>query len=68
MKFIDGYWMNAAPYTIHYIGSAYSWRRVEDGVQLIATKDPIRHRGQTLGGPTLAVTVFSGSGVPRIRT
>lgn len=24
MKFIDGYWMNAAPCTIHYIGSAYS--------------------------------------------
>ena len=59
MKFIDGYWMNAAPYTIHYIGSAYSWRRVEGGVELIATKDPIRHRGQTLGGPTLTVTVFS---------
>ena len=59
MKFIDGYWMNASPYTIHYIGSAYSWQRLENGVRLIATRDPIRHRGQTLGGPTLTVTVFS---------
>lgn len=59
MKFIDGYWMNATPYMIHYIGSAYSWRSVDGGVELIATKDPIRHRGQTLSGPTLTVTVFS---------
>lgn len=59
MKFIDGYWMSAAPYTIHNIGSAYCWRMVEGGVELIATKDPIRHRGQTLGGPTLTATVFS---------
>ncbi len=59
MKFIDGYWMNASPYTIHYIGSAYSWRRLENGVELIATENPIRHRGQTLAGPTLTVTVFA---------
>lgn len=45
MKFIDGYWMNAAPYTIHYIGSAYSL------IQLLQLPVPCEYRiGQRVPG------------------
>lgn len=59
MKFTDGQWMLQPGVAAHYAAEAYAVEAHEDRLVVLATTRPIKHRGDTLQGPTLTVTLTS---------
>ncbi len=67
MKFTDGQWLLQPGVSAHYAAEAYTVERHDDRIVVLATTRPIKHRGDTLQGPTLTVTLSSpAEGVVRI--
>lgn len=68
MKFTDGQWMLQPGVTAHYAAEAYAVEVRDDTLVVLATTRPIKHRGDTLQGPTLTLTLSSPiPGVIRVR-
>jgi len=68
MKFTDGQWMLQPGVTAHYAAEAYAVEVHDDALVVLATTRPIKHRGDTLQGPTLTLTLSSPmAGVIRVR-
>jgi len=59
MKFTDGQWMLQPGVSAHYACEAYAVETRDDTLVVLATTRPIKHRGDTLQGPTLTVTLSS---------
>ncbi len=59
MKFTDGYWLMRPGVKPHYAAQAYEVNAQPDRLDVLATTRVIRHRGDTLQGPTLNVTLSS---------
>ncbi len=59
MKFTDGQWLLQPGVTAHYAAEAYEVRALADRIVVLATTRPIKHRGDTLQGPVLTVTLHS---------
>jgi len=59
MKFTDGQWLLQPGVTAHYAAEAYAVQAYPDRLVVLATTRPIKHRGDTLQGPTLTVTLAS---------
>lgn len=59
MKFTDGQWMLQPGVAAHYAAEAYEVEAHADRLVVLATTRPIKHRGDTLQGPTLTVTLSS---------
>lgn len=59
MKFTDGQWMLQPGIAAHYASEAYAVEVHQDRLVVLATTRPIKHRGDTLQGPTLTVTLSS---------
>jgi len=59
MKFTDGQWMLQPGVQAHYAAEAYAVEAHADRLVVLATTRPIKHRGDTLQGPTLTVTLSS---------
>ncbi|MDM4765187.1 alpha-xylosidase [Pelomonas sp. SE-A7] len=59
MKFTDGQWMLQPGVAAHYASEAYAVEVHEDRLVILATTRPIKHRGDTLQGPTLTLTLSS---------
>ena len=59
MKFTDGQWMLQPGVAAHYAAEAYAVEAHTDRLVVLATTRPIKHRGDTLQGPTLTVTLSS---------
>ena len=67
MKFTDGQWLMQPGATAHYAAEVYAVQTLTDRVVVLATTRPIKHRGDTLQGPTLTVTLSSpAEGVVRV--
>ena len=68
MKFTDGQWLLQPGVAAHYATQAYAVEIHDDRVVVLATTRPIRHRGDTLQGPTLTLTLSSPlPGVVRVQ-
>jgi len=68
MKFTDGQWLLQPGVTAHYAAQAYAVEATPDRLVVLATTRPIRHRGDTLQGPTLTLTLSSPMpGVIRVK-
>jgi len=59
MKFTDGQWLLQPGAAAHYASEAYAVQAHDDKLVVLATTRPIKHRGDTLQGPTLTVTLSS---------
>ena len=59
MKFTDGQWMLQPGAAVHYACEAYAVEARDDSLVVFATTRPIKHRGDTLSGPALTVTLSS---------
>ena len=59
MKFIDGFWLLKRGVRPYYALQVVSSAEIEDGYDLHVATKPIRHRGDTLGGPLLSVRIHS---------
>jgi alpha-D-xyloside xylohydrolase len=59
LKFTDGQWLLQPGVTAHYAAQNYHTRVLQDRLVVLATNKPIKHRGDTLAGPTLTVTISS---------
>jgi alpha-D-xyloside xylohydrolase len=59
MKFTDGQWLLQAGVTASYPAEARDVSVEANGLVIHAPTRPIRHRGDTLGGPLLTVTLSS---------
>ncbi len=57
MKFTDGNWMHQAGVTPHYVAEAHIVRETAAGLTILGPCHPIRHRGDTLSGPMLTITL-----------
>ena len=69
MKFTDGQWMLQPGVAAHYATEGYAVEVHDDKLVVLATTRPIKHRGDTLQGPTLTVTLSSPmAGVIRVST
>ncbi|MFZ5547272.1 MAG: alpha-xylosidase [Pseudomonadota bacterium] len=67
MKFTDGQWLLQPGVSAHYATEAYAVEAHDDRLVVLATTRPIKHRGDTLQGPTLTVTLSSPmEGVVRV--
>ncbi len=67
MKFTDGQWLLQPGITAHYASEAYEVVALEDRIRVLATSRPIKHRGDTLQGPTLTLSITSPlEGVVRV--
>lgn len=67
MKFTDGQWMLQPGVAAHYATEAYAVEAHDDRLVVLATTRAIKHRGDTLQGPTLTVTLSSPmEGVVRV--
>jgi alpha-D-xyloside xylohydrolase len=68
MKFTDGQWLLQTGVAAHYAAQAYAVEAHHDRLVVLATTRPIRHRGDTLQGPTLTLTISSPMpGVIRVK-
>jgi len=68
MKFTDGQWLLQPGVAAHYAAQAYAVEAHHDRLVVLATTRPIRHRGDTLQGPTLTLTISSPMpGVIRVK-
>ena len=61
MKFSDGFWLNKQGYEVSFLSQAYEVTTTKNSMTVLATKDRIFNRGQTLGGPILEVTFSSAN-------
>ena len=69
MKFTDGQWLLQPGVAAHYATQAYAVEAHPDRLVVLATTRPINHRGDTLQGPTLTLTLSSPlPGVIRVKT
>lgn len=59
MKFTDGQWLLQPGAAAHYATEAYDVEARDDQLVVFATTRPIKHRGDTLAGPALTVTLSS---------
>ena len=59
MKFTDGQWLLQPGAAAHYAAEAYAVEAHDDKLVVFATTRPIKHRGDTLQGPALTVTLSS---------
>lgn len=59
MKFTDGQWLMQPGVSAHYAAEAYAVEAHDDRIVVLATTRPIKHRGDTLQGPVLTVTLSS---------
>ena len=59
MKFTDGQWLLQPGVTAHYASQNYHTQALEDRLVVLATNKPIKHRGDTLAGPTLTLVLSS---------
>ena len=59
MKFTDGYWMMREGVRAHYAAEAYEVEQQGDELIAHVPTQKIRHRGDTLTGPLLTVTLSS---------
>ena len=59
MKFTDGQWLLQPGVAAHYATQAYAVETHDDRVVVLATTRHIKHRGDTLQGPTLTLTLSS---------
>ncbi|ACB75036.1 alpha-xylosidase [Opitutus terrae] len=59
MKFTDGQWLLRPGVTAHYAAEAHTIAVEPDRLVISAPVRPIQHRGDTLQGPLLTVTVSS---------
>ncbi|WP_377154999.1 alpha-xylosidase [Roseateles sp. UC29_93] len=59
MKFTDGQWLLQPGVSAHYATETYAVDIHDDRVVLLVPTRPIKHRGDTLQGPTLTVTLRS---------
>ncbi|HTO02799.1 MAG TPA: alpha-xylosidase, partial [Opitutus sp.] len=59
MKFTDGQWLLRAGVTAHYASEAQALAVKSDRLVVHAPVRPIKHRGDTLQGPSLTITVSS---------
>ncbi len=67
MKFTDGQWLMQPGIAANYASEAYAVEVQDDRIVVLATSRPIKHRGDTLQGPTLTVTLSSPSeGIVRV--
>ncbi len=68
MKFSDGEWLLQPGVSAFYAAEAHTLTQVGDSLVIDAPTRPIKHRGDTLGGPLLTVTLSSPmEGVIRVR-
>jgi alpha-D-xyloside xylohydrolase len=68
MKFTDGQWLLQPGVTAHYAAEAHEMEVHDDRIVVLATTRPIKHRGDTLQGPTLTLTLSSPlAGVIRVK-
>jgi len=68
MKFTDGQWLHQPGVTAHYPAEAYAVDATGDSVVVTAPTRNIKHRGDTLTGPVLTVTLSSPmEGVIKVR-
>jgi alpha-D-xyloside xylohydrolase len=67
VKFTDGQWLLQPGLAAHYAAEAYEVQALDDRLVVLATTKSIKHRGDTLSGPTLTVTLSSpAEGVIRV--
>jgi alpha-D-xyloside xylohydrolase len=67
VKFTDGQWLLQPGVTAHYAAQAYEVAAYPDRLVVLATTRPIKHRGDTLAGPVLTLTIRSPlEGVVRV--
>jgi alpha-D-xyloside xylohydrolase len=67
MKFTDGQWLLQPGVAAHYATQPYDISVQQDRIVVLATSRPIKHRGDTLAGPVLTVTLSSpAEGVVRV--
>lgn len=59
MKFTDGQWLLQPGLAAHYATETYAVQCHADRIVVLATTRPIKHRGDTLAGPTLTLTLSS---------
>ena len=59
MKFTDGQWLLQPGITAHYATEVHAVDVHDHHLVLLVTTRPIKHRGDTLQGPTLTVTLSS---------
>ncbi|KAK7043691.1 hypothetical protein VNI00_008302 [Paramarasmius palmivorus] len=59
MRFNDGFWLLKNGVKASYGLQVTNVRQESDGYELLVATRPIRHRGDTLGGPVLTVRVHS---------
>jgi alpha-D-xyloside xylohydrolase len=59
MKFTDGQWLLQPGAAAHYATEAYDVQAHDDRITVFATTRAIKHRGDTLTGPALTVTLSS---------
>ncbi|KAF9264893.1 alpha-glucosidase [Marasmius fiardii PR-910] len=59
MKFNDGFWLLKNGVKASYALQTTKVEKLEDGYELFVSTRPIRHRGDTLGGPVLTVKLHS---------
>src|SRR3954464_15159922 len=59
MKFTDGQWLLRPGVTAHYAAEAHTVTVEKEQLVVHAPARPIRHRGDTLQGPLLTVTLSS---------
>ncbi|KAG7092242.1 hypothetical protein E1B28_008608 [Marasmius oreades] len=59
MKFNDGFWLLKNGVKANYALQSTKVEKLSDGYQLFVATRPIRHRGDSLGGPVLTVKVHS---------
>lgn len=68
MKFTDGQWLLQPGVAAHYPAEAHDITAEADRLVIHAPVRPIRHRGDTLQGPLLTITISSPmEGVVRVR-
>ena len=59
MKFTDGQWLLQPGVAAHYATQAYAVDIHDDRLVVLVTTRHIKHRGDTLQGPTLTLTISS---------
>ncbi|CAK5279557.1 unnamed protein product [Mycena citricolor] len=59
MRFNDGFWLLRNGVKPYYGMQVTQSKEIDGAAQLVVATKPIRHRGDTLGGPLLTVTVHS---------
>ena len=59
MKFTDGFWLLKHGVRPYYASQVVHSSESEGAYELQVSTKPIRHRGDTLGGPLLTVKVHS---------